>query len=172
MIYDKDNNQVVDGEVVWANQPDGSPWTAAAADEFITATLVERASYRQMAAMSKHALVITHIASDAATMAQTAVQPDLREVTCPVGAVLSINAELRSPDGLRVPLDSTFRLPIRARDGREKLLLAVMQDGQATISAPMRESGVWGVTADLINSSLPPETQMSFDGVEVFVFDA
>lgn len=116
-------------------------------------------------------LVVTAIVPDTEHAAQTVVH-DLTEVTCPAGTVLTVSAELRDPEGNLLPLSESFRMPLRARDGREKVLLAVMDGGQVTITAPFRESGAWSVTEHLINLSLPAEQQMSFAGVQVYVVEA
>lgn len=114
-------------------------------------------------------LVITQIVADAEHAAGTSV-PSLAEVTCPVGTTLTFTAELRIA-GQVVPLSDSFRMPIRSRDGRERVLLADMANGILTILVPLRESGAWSVTESIVNESLPAEKQMSFAGVKVFAVE-
>lgn len=116
-------------------------------------------------------LVITAISADAEHEASTLVQ-SVGEVTCAAGATLTFTAELRGADGQPLPVSDVFRLPIRARDGREKVLLATMVDGVVTITAPMRESGVWSATAAGVNEALPDAAKMSFAGATVYVCEA
>jgi hypothetical protein len=47
-----------------------------------------------------------------------------------------------------------------------------MQGGHIKIVAPMRESGIWSVTQETVNESLPVEHQMTFAGAQVYVVEA
>lgn len=115
-------------------------------------------------------LVVTAIEPDANHAAGTHVRT-LGDVTCPVGAVLHMRAELRSASGELLPLSDSFRMPIRSRDGRERVLLAVMADGVMQLDVPLRESGAWSATQASINEGLPPEQQMLFAGVTVYAYE-
>ena len=121
-------------------------------------------------AQPRPVLRLTSVVPDAEHAAMTAISADLDDVTCPVGTVLTVTAELVVGDQ-RVPISEAFRMPLRARDGREKVLLATMDNGLATIAAPMRESGVWEVTERAINEALPAELQMEFSGIRIFVVE-
>lgn len=116
-------------------------------------------------------MVITAITADAGHAAQTVIKPGLGDVTCPVGTVLTVTSELRSPSGL-VPLTDTFRMPLLARDGRELMLLASLVSGVATITVPLRDSGAWQVTEESINSGLPEAMHMHFSGITAYVIEA
>lgn len=122
-------------------------------------------------AQFRPSMVITGIVADAEHSGATLVS-SMAEVTCPVGTTLTVSAELRDPLGNVVPLSDSFRMPFRARDGREKVLLASMVDGLISITAPLRESGVWSASEATVNESLPPDFQMDFGGIEVFVVEA
>jgi len=98
------------------------------------------------------------------------IQPG--DVTCSVGSTVTANAELRAPDGSIIPLTATFRMPLIARDGRERVILARMENGVATISIALPESGVWVISEETINSGLPPEMQMRFARHEIYVVQA
>ncbi len=123
-----------------------------------------------LGALPRPALVITSIEPDA-THASQALINGVSDVTCPAGTVLTVHAELRDAAGAVLPLTDSFRMPLRSRDGREKVLLAVMENGVVSINAPLRESGAWSVTEAMINESLPPDHQMGFDGFQVFVVE-
>lgn len=115
-------------------------------------------------------LVVTGITAD--PQWGISVSDDFADVTVPAGAVLTITAELRAPDAETVlPVDATFRMPVRARDGREMVVLAGIQAGVATVDIPLRQSGSWSSTEALINSGLPHEQQMQFAGVTAFVLE-
>ncbi len=120
--------------------------------------------------LSKLALVITSIEADAGHASQALIN-GVSDVTCPAGTVLTVHAELRDAAGAILQLTDSFRMPLRSRDGREKVLLAVMENGVVSINAPLRESGAWSVTEAMINESLPPDHQMGFDGFQVFVVE-
>jgi voltage-gated potassium channel Kch len=96
---------------------------------------------------------------------------DLREVTCPVGAEITVAAELQDGTGQIVPIDASFRMPLRARDGRERVLLATFTQGVVSLAATLRESGVWRVDQVSINEMLPPEQHMQFGGLTLYVTD-
>ncbi|MBX3588808.1 MAG: hypothetical protein KF796_19420 [Ramlibacter sp.] len=113
-------------------------------------------------------LVVTEITSS--NPGATTVQPDLAVVRCPVGTTLTINAQLRAANDSVIPITSTFLMPVRSRDGRERVLPAPMVAGLATVVAPFAESGVWRVTEQEINSDLPALMQMQFAGIQIFVF--
>lgn len=115
-------------------------------------------------------LHITGVTSDKPTA--TLVAADLSEATCPVGTTLVFTAELRNSVGDVLPLSDAFRMPIRQRGGREGLLLAEMQHGIVTVSAPFTvagDDGAWLVDEATINASLPPGLRMAFKGFVVNV---
>ncbi|MBK1890743.1 hypothetical protein Undi14_11930 [Undibacterium sp. 14-3-2] len=116
-------------------------------------------------------LAITAITADADHANQVIID-GVNDVTCTVGTVLTFNAELRDSNGGVIPTSDSFRMPLRSRDGREKVLLAVMQGGHIKIVAPMRESGIWSVTQETVNESLQAEHQMTFAGAQVYVVEA
>ena len=115
-------------------------------------------------------IAITAVEVDTAHQAQSLVS-GLSEVTCPVGSVLTVSASLQDAGGNVIPLSDSFRMPIVSRDGREKVLLARMEAGVITITAPMRESGVWKVIEARINEGLPEGAKMRFAGLTIFVVE-
>lgn len=98
------------------------------------------------------------------------IQPG--DVTCAVGSTVTATAELRAPDGSIIPLTAAFRMPMIARDGRERVIMARLENGVATISTALPESGVWVTSEETINSGLPPEMQMRFARHEIYVVQA
>jgi hypothetical protein len=119
---------------------------------------------------ARPAIVVTNIEADAEHAATTHVS-SFGEVTCIAGATITVTAELRGAGGAVLPLSDSFRMPIRASDGREKVLLASMANGIITIAAPLRDSGIWVITEELINQRLPDEAQMSFAGMTIYVVE-
>jgi hypothetical protein len=115
-------------------------------------------------------LVITSVEADAGHADQSLID-GIHEATCPAGTTLTVYAELIGPDGEALPMSEAFRMPLRSRDGREKVLLATMETGQVTIHAPLRESGVWSVSEEAVNEGLPEAYRMDFDGFAVFVVE-
>lgn len=92
------------------------------------------------------------------------------DVTCATDTELTLMAEVRDAvtDAV-LPVTQTLRMPFVARDGRERILLAPFEDGVATITTTVRESGCWQITEATINQDLPPEGQMQFAGLCIFV---
>jgi len=112
-------------------------------------------------------IVITEVQSDRPGMVAS---EDFADITVPVGSTLDFTAELRA-GGQVLPLDDSFRMPIRSRDGRERVLLATMAQGVIAFSVLFDDSRVWDVTAAVINADLPPEAHMDFRGVKVFAVE-
>lgn len=112
-------------------------------------------------------IVITGIAADRPGFTHT---PEFSDATVPVGTTLNFTAELRA-GGNVLPLDDTFRMPIRSRDGRERVLLAGMAQGIITFSVLFDDSRVWEVTEAVVNADLPPERHMRFRGIKVFAVE-
>lgn len=115
-------------------------------------------------------IVVTSITADTSHAAQLVLK-GLREVTCLVGTELQAEAELRQAGAL-VPMDDAFRMPLRSRDGRERVLLGTMTQGQIRFRVTLPESGVWSVTEDAINEAIPPEQRMAFAGLSIYVVEA
>lgn len=115
-------------------------------------------------------IVVTNLTADAAHAAHLVLK-GLREATCLMGTELQAEAELRL-QGAVLPLDDTFRMPLRSRDGRERVLLGTMIQGQIRFRVTLPESGVWSVTEDAINEAIPPEHRMAFAGLTIYVVEA
>jgi hypothetical protein len=109
-------------------------------------------------------IVITQIAS---SDPEALIAPG--DVTISIGESVAVLAELRAPDDSLIPLTAAFRMPVIARDGRERIVLARFENGLAEISTTFAESGVWQIRAAAINSALPVEQHMDFDGLDIYV---
>ena len=114
-------------------------------------------------------LVLTSITPDAQHAAQTVVRGS--EVTCPVGTTLTVAGEVRAGAAV-VPVDGIFRVPVRATDGRERVVLATITQGLLASTWCTRESGIWEVTETLINRDLPVAQRMRFAGLKGYVLEA
>ena len=117
------------------------------------------------------AIVVKAVSADEAHASQLSVNPAKTEVTCVAGTRLSVQAELQL-DGAPVPLAGSFRMPLRASDGRERFLLATMNQGLISLQATMADSGRWVVTEAGVNEALPPEQRMRFAGITIYVVEA
>lgn len=113
-------------------------------------------------------LVITAVTPDGGHASACVVE--LPEVTCPLGTTLSLAGEVRV-GGQKVPVSGHFRAPIRASDGRERVVLAVITAGSLAATWTPSESGIWEVTEALINRDLPEASRFHFSGVKVYVLD-
>jgi hypothetical protein len=116
---------------------------------------------------TKPLLVITEIASS--DTENTAIDLAVGEVTCAVGTILTATVEFQAPTGEVIPLTASFRMPVQSRDGREMVALAKFINGIAEITIPFTQSGVWQVREETINSTLPPDSQMLFAGLTIYV---
>lgn len=117
-------------------------------------------------------IVLTSIAADSGHASGTLIKPGLKDVTVPKGATLTVIAELRDSNGAKLPLSDSWRMPLRARDGREKVLLAAMVNGDIVITVPLPDSGCWEIRESVINESLPPDARLRFgEDMRVFVYE-
>lgn len=117
------------------------------------------------------AIVVKSVQADAENAAHLSVNEAMTEVTCVAGTRLSVQAELQL-DGETFPSDGSFRLPMRASDGRERFLLATMVQGAISLQATVAESGRWMVREAGVNEALPPDQHMRFAGFTIFVVEA
>ncbi|MCW8199291.1 hypothetical protein D8B23_12865 [Verminephrobacter aporrectodeae subsp. tuberculatae] len=115
-------------------------------------------------------IVLAGITADA-VHADQLVLKGLNDVTCSAGTTLTVGAKLLLGEQTQ-PLNEVFRMPFRARDGRERILLARMVQGVISFTVSLPESGLWRVAEAAINEALPPEKQMQFDGITIYVVDA
>jgi len=111
-------------------------------------------------------LTITKISVDRDHVLQSSFTTS--EVTVPVGATVTATAQIMDGGNI-LPVNASFRMPVTASDGREIVALAQFVDGVAEIAIPFGASGIWSVAESTINRALPPEQQMSFAGVTVYV---
>lgn len=117
------------------------------------------------------AIVVKSVQADAENASHLSVNEAMTEVTCVAGTRLSVQAELQL-DGEAFPSDGSFRLPMRASDGRERFLLATMVQGAISLQATMADSGRWMVREAGVNEALPPDQRMRFAGITIFVVEA
>lgn len=112
-------------------------------------------------------VAITAIAVDEAHADRAQIASDFSSMKLPVGAVVTITAELQML-GQRVPgFVAEFAMPMRSTDGSMRHLAVGFEDGVAVFSAAMSDSKRWEVTQALVNSDLPPEMHMSFAGITI-----
>ena len=93
------------------------------------------------------------------------------ELTLPVGATLTATGEIQLGGVTATTFSDSFRMPIKATDGREKVLLATVTNGVASITWTPKESGIWNITEALMNRDLPTESHLSFRGLKIFVLE-
>lgn len=92
------------------------------------------------------------------------------EATIPRGATISADVEIQANSQL-IPVDLPFcRMPIKSTDGRITYAIVEIAGGRGTVVWTPELTGRWQITEILINSELPPEAHMSFDGVDIFVY--
>lgn len=94
-----------------------------------------------------------------------------KELTIQVGDSFTANGELQVGGTVYPAYSGVFRIPIASSDGREKLILANVVDGMATVSWTPKDSGIWKITAELMNRDIPPEQHILFAGLKIFVLD-
>ena len=110
-------------------------------------------------------VVITDIGVDPAHADRAQIAPDFSALKLPVGATVTIAAELRMA-GQRIPgFAAEFAMPLRSSDGLMRYLDVRFVDGATTFGAVMLDSKRWEATQELINSNLPAEAHMQFAGV-------
>lgn len=94
------------------------------------------------------------------------------DITCTVGSTVTATATLTAGDGSIIPLNAMFRMPLKARDGRERVLLVKLVNGVANLLAPLRESGVWVIDERNINEGLPAAQHMHIKTQMIFVTES
>lgn len=113
------------------------------------------------------AVVVAAVSVDEAYADRASIAPDFSAIKLPVGAKVTIDAELQI-SGQRVPgFAAEFAMPLRSTDGLMRYLDVRFADGRTTFSALMSDSKRWEVTQELINSNLPPEMHMQFAGMVI-----
>jgi hypothetical protein len=119
----------------------------------------------------KPTLVITCLAADAPENKITSVADDYSEITIPIGAGVVASFELQI-GGQVLPVDMPLlRMPITATDGRTAYAIVSIRQGRGTATWTPEQSGRWKITEANVNSELPPEAQMFFSGIDVFVYN-
>ncbi len=134
-------------------------------------TDVIRAPVTEVSEPPALAIVVKAVQADPENASHLSVNEAMTEVTCVAGTRLSVQAELQL-DGEAFPSDGSFRLPMRASDGRERFLLATMVQGAISLQATMADSGRWMVREAGVNEALPPDQRMRFAGITIFVVEA
>lgn len=112
------------------------------------------------------AIVVENITADAGNNAHTIIADNFAEVRTVVGAVLAITVRMEV-GGQLYPINEAFDMPITSVDGRVYPKRVLFEAGRATFTITMTEPRIWNVTAEMINSGLPPEKQMRFAGLRV-----
>lgn len=112
-------------------------------------------------------VVITGIVVSPEHAGRAQIAPDFSTLKLPVGATVTIQAELRF-NGQRIPdFAGEFALPLRSSDGLMRYLDVKFVEGRTTFVASMNDSKRWEVTRDLVNSNLPAEAHMDFAGIVI-----
>jgi hypothetical protein len=112
-------------------------------------------------------VVIANVTVSPEHVGRAQIAPDFSAIKLPVGAKVTIDAELQI-SGQRVPgFAAEFAMPLRSTDGLMRYLDVRFADGRTTFSALMSDSKRWEVTQELINSNLPPEMHMQFAGMVI-----
>ena len=106
----------------------------------------------------------------------SAISSDQLEVTMPLDAGVNATFEIQVDDGtgnmVTAPIDIPMvRMPVTSVDGWRIYLVFPITQGTGTVSWTPQESGRWQITQDNINSELPPDMQMSFVGLDIFVYE-
>ena len=112
------------------------------------------------------AIVVENITADASSNAHTIIADNFAEVRTVVGAVLAITVRMEV-GGQLYPINEAFDMPITSVDGRVYPKRVLFEAGRATFTIAMTEPRIWNVTAEMINSGLPPEKHMRFAGLRV-----
>jgi hypothetical protein len=116
-------------------------------------------------------LVITSLAANAPEYKTTDVADDFSQITIPMGASVVASFQVQIA-GQAIPIDMPLlRMPITATDGRTAYAIVTIAQGKGVATWTPEQSGRWQITEANINSELPPESQMEFSGIDVFVYN-
>lgn len=110
-------------------------------------------------------IVITSVSCNSQSAIITA---DFYEVTCGVGASVTLQASVKA-GGNVVPISASFRMPIKSSDGREEVILISIVAGLIDKTIIFDKSGIWSIDQAAINASLPDAAKMAFNGIKFYV---
>ena len=110
----------------------------------------------------KPEIIITAISSNDADN----IINGLSEITCKSGSTINVTAEIKK-DGNIVTLTDSFKMPLIASDGRERIVLAKFVNGTANISSTLSEAGFWSITEEAINKGVAEENKFAFKGLQI-----
>lgn len=115
-------------------------------------------------------IVITNLTTDDAN---GLIDQDFKEITIHEESTVTAEFEIHktSDDSLNTDYSGTFRLPIQKQNGDTIYTLITISSGKGSVSVKMPQGalGLWKVTQDNINSKLPEESQLQFDGLDIYV---
>ena len=94
------------------------------------------------------------------------------EITTTEGTAITVNTEIHVGGVIYTPFTGTFRVPVVATDGREKVVLASVVSGAAAIAWTPKDSGIWEITQARINRDIPEVQHLSFADIKLFVLEA
>ncbi len=94
------------------------------------------------------------------------------EITTTEGTAITVNTEIHVGGVIYTPFTGTFRVPVVATDGREKVVLANVVSGAAAITWTPKDSGIWEITQARINRDIPEVQHLSFADIKLFVLEA
>ena len=154
----------------WLIEIDGQESEILADEAFISEHYPDAVRVENEQEAVRPEIVITSL-TPSAEHADDSLIEGLHNVTMPAGSVLTVTCELRLGDQV-LPVTEAFRMPLVARDGRERVVLVRFEEGAAVFIVPLTESRVWQVTEDAVNSALPADRQMRFAGLTVYVVEA
>jgi hypothetical protein len=93
------------------------------------------------------------------------------EITAMAGEQFTAHCEIQVMGNIYIPFSGTFRVPVNATDGREKVILANVVNGEATIIWTPKDSGIWEISQNRINRDIPVEQHLAFGGLKIFVLE-
>ena len=112
-------------------------------------------------------IVITNMTVSDDPRGVARIADDFTTLKMPVGATVTIDAELRYGGELVPSFGEEFAMPLRSTDGSMRYINVQFESGKTTFSATMNDSKRWEVDKELINSDLPQEAHMDFAGVVI-----
>lgn len=112
-------------------------------------------------------VVLTSVVVDELSSSKSQVSADYSTMKLPVGAEVTISVELHYMGQLVDTFNEDFAMPMRSTDGMMRYINIEFENGKATFKALMNDSKRWEVNRELINSALPPEAHMDFQGIVI-----
>jgi len=121
--------------------------------------------------LNSNKLVITSLTS---SDQNAIIDLDNHEITVHENQSVTADFEIHkiSDNSLNTDYSGTFRMPLKKQSTGDIIYTLVTINGgkgSLNFTMPSHTVGLWQITQELINEKLPPELQLQFEGLDIYV---